>query len=406
MEIRNTRGAGHWLAVATLAATATAAAIGAQAQKRYDVGASDTEIRIGNTMPYSGPASAYGTVGRAAAAYFRKINAEGGIHGRTITFISLDDAYSPPVAVAQTRKLVEQEKVLMIFGPLGTPTNAATQKYLNLKKVPQLFVNSGAHRWGDPQKFPWTMGWNVSYVTEGRIYAQQILANQPLAKVAVLYQNDEYGKDIVRGFLEGMGDKAKSMVVAQASYEVSDPTVDSQIISLKSSGADTLLDFSQPKFAAQAIRKTAAIGWQPVHYLANVSNSVAAALKPAGLAHAKGIISATYLRDPTDARGSPEESAFAAFMKQYYPEGDPTDALNVTGYSMAQTLVQVLQQAGDDLSRANIMKQAASLDMALPMLYPGIRVKTGPDNFYPITQMQLVRFNGTRYEPFGGVLGQ
>lgn len=402
MEIRNIRRAGRWLAVAALAA----GALGAQAQKRYDAGASDTTIRIGNTTPYSGPASVYGTVGKTAAAYFRKINAEGGIHGRKIEFISLDDAYSPPVAVEQTRKLVEQEKVLLIFGPLGTPNNAATQKYLNLRKVPQLFVSSGAQRWGDHRLYPWSMGWNPTYVTEGRIYARQILASQPGARVAVLYQNDEFGKDSLRGFLEGLGDKAKSVVVAQASYEASDPTVDSQIISLKSSGADTLLNFSQSKVAAQAIRKMAAIGWQPAHYLSNVSNSVAAVLRPAGPEHAKGIVSATFLRDPSDGRDSPEVRDFAAFMKQYYPEGDASDILNVTGYSMAQTLVQVLTQAGDDLTRANLMKQAASLDMALPMLYPGIRLKTGPGNFYPITQMQLVRFDGTRFEKFGDVLGQ
>lgn len=401
MQTRDIRKAGRWLAVAALAGSALLA----QAQKRYDPGATDTTIKIGNTMPYSGPASVYGTVGKSAAAYFRKVNAEGGIGGRKIEFVSLDDAYSPPVAVEQTRKLVEQQKVLLIFGPLGTPTNAATQKYLNIKKVPQLFVSSGAERWGDHRQFPWSIGFNPTYVTEGRIYAAHILASQPDAKVAVFYQNDEFGKDIVRGFLDGLGDKARSMVVAQASYEVSDPTVDSQIISLRSSGADTLMNFSQPKFAAQTIRKMAAIGWKPAHYLTNVSNSVAAVLKPAGAEHAKGILTATYLRDPSDARDTPEGRDFAAFMKQHYPEGDPNDALNVTGYSMAQALVQLLTQAGDDLTRANLMKQAASLDMTLPMLYPGIRLKTGPDNFYPIRQMQLVRFDGTGYEKFGDVLG-
>ncbi|MDM0017625.1 ABC transporter substrate-binding protein [Variovorax saccharolyticus] len=402
MQTRDIRRAGRWLAVAVLAGSALLA----QAQKRYDPGATDTTIKIGNTMPYSGPASVYGTVGKSAAAYFRKVNAEGGIGGRKIEFISLDDAYSPPVAVEQTRKLVEQQKVLLIFGPLGTPTNAATQKYLNIKKVPQLFVNSGAERWGDHRQFPWSIGFNPTYVTEGRIYAAHILASRPDAKVAVLYQNDEFGKDIVRGFLDGLGDKAKSVVVAQASYEVSDPTVDSQIISLRSSGADTLMNFSQPKFAAQTIRKMAAIGWKPAHYLTNVSNSVAAVLKPAGAEHAKGILTATYLRDPSDGRDTPEGRDFAAFMKQYYPEGDPNDTLNVTGYSMAQALVQLLTQAGDDLTRANLMKQAASLDMTLPMLYPGIRLKTGPDNFYPIRQMQLVRFDGTGYEKSGDLLGQ
>ena len=401
MQTRDIRRAGRWLAVAVLAGSALLA----QAQKRYDAGATDTTIKIGNTMPYSGPASVYGTVGKSAAAYFRKVNAEGGIGGRKIEFISLDDAYSPPVAVEQTRKLVEQQKVLLIFGPLGTPTNAATQKYLNIKKVPQLFVSSGAERWGDHRQFPWSIGFNPTYVTEGRIYAAHILASRPDAKVAVLYQNDEFGKDIVRGFLDGLGDKAKSVVVAQASYEVSDPTVDSQIISLRSSGADTLMNFSQTKFAAQTIRKMAAIGWKPAHYLTNVSNSVAAVLKPAGAEHAKGLLTATYLRDPSDARDTPEGRDFAAFMKQYYPEGDPNDTLNVTGYSMAQALVQLLTQAGDDLTRANLMKQAASLDMTLPMLYPGIRLKTGPDNFYPIRQMQLVRFDGTGYEKSGDLLG-
>jgi len=401
MQTRDIRKAGRWLAVAALAGSALLA----QAQKRYDPGATDTAIKIGNTMPYSGPASVYGTVGKSAAAYFRKVNAEGGIGGRKIEFISLDDAYSPPVAVEQTRKLVEQQKVLLIFGPLGTPTNAATQKYLNIRKVPQLFVSSGAERWGDHRQFPWSIGFNPTYVTEGRIYAAHILASRPDAKVAVLYQNDEFGKDIVRGFLDGLGDKARSMVVAQASYEVSDPTVDSQIISLRSSGADTLMNFSQTKFAAQTIRKMAAIGWKPAHYLTNVSNSVAAVLKPAGAEHAKGLLTATYLRDPSDARDTPEGRDFAAFMKQYYPEGDPNDTLNVTGYSMAQALVQLLTQAGDDLTRANLMKQAASLDMTLPMLYPGIRLKTGPDNFYPIRQMQLVRFDGTGYEKFGDLLG-
>ncbi|MDM0028765.1 ABC transporter substrate-binding protein [Variovorax saccharolyticus] len=402
MQTRDMRRAGRWLAVAVLAGSALLA----QAQKRYDAGATDTTIKIGNTMPYSGPASVYGTVGKSAAAYFRKVNAEGGIGGRKIEFISLDDAYSPPVAVEQTRKLVEQQKVLLIFGPLGTPTNAATQKYLNIKKVPQLFVSSGAERWGDHRQFPWSIGFNPTYVTEGRIYAAHILASRPDAKVAVLYQNDEFGKDIVRGFLDGLGDKAKSVVVAQASYEVSDPTVDSQIISLRSSGADTLMNFSQTKFAAQTIRKMAAIGWKPAHYLTNVSNSVAAVLKPAGAEHAKGLLTATYLRDPSDGRDTPEGRDFAAFMKQYYPEGDPNDTLNVTGYSMAQALVQLLTQAGDDLTRANLMKQAASLDMTLPMLYPGVRLKTGPDNFYPIRQMQLVRFDGTGYEKFGDLLGQ
>lgn len=404
MAKRKMAAVGRWLAAAGLAGLACLA----QAQKAYDTGASDSEIKIGNTVPYSGPASAYGTVGKAAAAYFRKVNAEGGINGRKIRFVSVDDAYSPPMTVEQTRKLVEQEQVLLIFAPLGTASNAATQKYLNMKKVPQLFVSSGAHRWGDPEHFPWTMGWNVSYLTEGHIYARHILANRPQAKIAILYQNDEFGKDMLRGFLDGLGDKGKALVVAQASYELSDPTVDSQMISLKSSGADTLVDLSTPKFAAQAIRKAAAIGWKPVHYLANVSSSVTAVLKPAGLDNAKDILSAAFVRDPSDPRwqGTREQADFAAFMKQYYPEGDASDALNVTGYSMAQTMVQVLRQAGDNLTRANIMKQAASLDMTLPMLYPGIKLKTSPTNFHPLAGMQMVRFNGSGYDPVGGVIGQ
>lgn len=392
---------------AGMAALALTALSSAQAQKKYDTGATDTEIKIGNLVPYSGPASAYGTVGRAAGAYFDKINAEGGINGRKIKYLSLDDAYSPPRAVEQTRKLVEQDEVLLMFAPLGTASNLATQKYLNAKKVPQLFVSSGAHRWGDYKNFPWTIGWNVSYHAEGIIYAQHILANRPQAKIAILYQNDEFGKDMLRGFLEGMGDKAKTMVVTQVSYELSDPTVDSQMVSLKSSGADTFINLSTPKFAAQAIRKAAEIGWKPTQYLANVSNQMTAVLKPAGLENATGIISAAYIRDPAETRwqNTKEYKDFVDFMKKYYPEGDPTNSLNVIGYSMAQTLEQVLKQAGNDLTRANIMKQAASLDMTLPMLYPGVNVKTGPTDFYPIEKMQLIRFNGASYDNLGNVLG-
>ena len=393
----------------TVAAIALAGlAFGACAQKKYDTGASDTEIRIGNFVPYSGPASAYGTVGKAAGAYFDKINAEGGINGRKITYLSLDDAYSPPRAVEQARKLVEQEEVLVLFAPLGTPSNTAIQKYMNAKKVPHLFVSSGAHRWGDYKNFPWTMGWNVSYHTEGRIYAQYILANSPKAKVAILFQNDDFGKDMLKGFMDGMGDKAKGMVVAQSSFELSDPTVDSQIVTLKASGADTFVNLSTPKFAALAIRKLADIGWKPTHYLANVSNSVTAVLKPAGFENASGIISAAYIRDPVEARwqNSKEFKDYFDFMKKYFAGGDPVNSLNVIGYSMAQTMVQVLRQAGDNLTRANVMKEAANLNMTLPMLYPGITVKTGADDFYPIEGMQMIKFNGAGYDPIGTVLGQ
>lgn len=395
------------VAAAVGTAMLTGLPFSAQAQKKYEIGATDTEIKIGNLVPYSGPASAYGTVGKAAGAYLDKINAEGGINGRKIKYISLDDAYSPPRAVEQTRKLVEQDEVLMIFAPLGTATNTATQKYMNARKVPQLFVSSGAHRWGDHKNFPWTIGWNVSYHSEGRIYAQHILGNRPHTKIAILYQNDEFGKDMLRGFLDGLGDKAKSLVIAQSSYELTDPTVDSQMVTLKSSGADTFINLSTPKFAAQAIRKAAEIGWKPTQYLANVSNQVTAVLKPAGFENAAGIISAAYIRDPAETRwqGTKEHKDFVDFMKKYYPDGDPTNSLNVIGYSMAQTLVQVLKQAGDNLTRANIMKEAANLDMTLPMLYPGVNVKTGPEDFYPIEKMQMIRFNGASYDLVGNVLG-
>jgi ABC-type branched-subunit amino acid transport system substrate-binding protein len=392
-----------------LAATAFAAfATGAHAQKKYDEGASDTEIKVGNFVPYSGPASAYGTVGKSIGAYFDKINAEGGINGRKITYVSLDDAYSPPRAVEATRRLVEQEQVLLLHHTLGTPSNTAIHKYINAKKVPHLFLSSGAARWADPKNFPWTIGWNVSYHTEGSIYAQHILQTKPNAKIAILYQNDDFGKDYLKGFLDGLGDKAKTMVVSQASYELSDPTVDSQMVKLKGTGADTFMNFTTPKFAALAIRKAGEIGWKPTHYLANVSNQITAVLKPAGFENANGIISAAYLRDPAEARwkDAKETKDFVEFMKKYYPSGDPTDILNVIGYSAAQTLVQVLKQAGDNLTRENVMKQAASLNMTLPMLYPGIDVKTGPDDFSPIEKMQMIKFNGTSYENLGGVLGK
>ena len=379
----------------------------AQAQKKYDTGASDTEIRIGHIVPYSGPVSAYGTIGKATAAYFAKVNAEGGINGRRINFISLDDAYNPAKTVEQARKLVEQDEVLVLYGTLGTAHNLAIQRYMNAKKVPQLFVATGATRFGDPKSFPWTMGWQPTYQAEGRIYAQHILATKPAAKVAVLMQNDDFGKDFLKGFLDGLGDKARTMVVAQSTYEVTDPTIDSQMVSLKSSGADTFFNITTPKFAAQAIRKAAEIGWKPTQYLASVSISVAAVIKPAGPENALGVISATYMRDPADDmwKGVKEFEDYKAWFNKYYPTGDITDSLNVLGYSSAQTLEQVLRMAGENLTRENIMKQAASLNMALPMLYPGIDVKTSATDFHPIERMQLVRFNGTRYEPFGQVLG-
>jgi branched-chain amino acid transport system substrate-binding protein len=393
----------------TILALAVASfAIAASAQMKYDTGATDTEIKIGNFVPYSGPASAYGAVGKSASAYFDKINAEGGINGRKIKYLSLDDAYSPPRAVEQARKLVEQEEVLALFGTLGTPSNTAIQKYMNAKKVPQLFVSTGAHRWGDYKNFPWTIGWNVSYHTEARIYAQHILTSSPNAKIAILYQNDEFGKDMLKGFLEGMGDKAKTMVLAQSSFELSDATVDSQIVTLKGSGADTFINLATPKFAALAIRKVADIGWKPTHYLANVSNSITSVLKPAGLENATGILTAAYIRDPVETRwqGSKEYKDYFEFMKKYSPDSDATNSLNVIGYSMAQTMVQVLKQAGDNLTRANVMKEAANLDMTLPMLYPGIKVKTSATDFYPLEGMQMLKFNGSGFDPVGSVIGE
>jgi branched-chain amino acid transport system substrate-binding protein len=395
-----------WSASFALALGLTA--FGAHAQKKYDPGATDTEIKIGHLVPYSGPVSAYGTIGKTVVAYFTKINEAGGINGRKVNILSLDDAYNPAKTVEQTRKLVEQDEVLALFGPLGTSHNMAIQKYMNAKKVPQLFVATGATRFGDPQNFPWTMGWQPTYQAEGLIYAQHILANKPNAKIGILMQNDDFGKDNLKGFMDGLGDKAKTMVVASLTYEVSDPTVDSQLVALKASGADTFYSITTPKFAAQAIRKVAEIGWKPTQYLASVSVSVSAVLKPAGFENAVGVISAQYLRDAGDERwkDSKEVADFKAFMAKYYPAGDINDSLNAIGYSSAQTLEHVLRQAGDNLTRANIMKVAANMSLDLPMLYPGVNVKTAPDDFYPVERMQPVRFDGTRYVPMGPVLGR
>jgi branched-chain amino acid transport system substrate-binding protein len=393
------------LVVGTAAALAFA---NAHAQKRYDTGASDKEIKIGNIVPYSGPASAYGTIGKSMAAYFTKLNADGGVNGRTVTFISTDDGYSPPKTVEQARKLVEQDEVFAIVGSLGTTHNVAIQKYMNAKKVPQLFVSTGATRFGEIKDNPWTMGWQPTYQAEARAYAQHILQTRPNAKVALLVQNDDFGKDYLKGFTEGLGDKAKTLVVTQQTYEVTDPTIDSQIVSMKGAGADTLIILATPKFAAMTLKKAAEIGWQPLRYLSNVSQSVAAVLRPAGLEAAKGVISATYLRDPADpaTQQTKEYQDYAAVMKQYYPGGDPTEQLNVLGYTMAQTVVQLLKQAGDNLTRENVMTQAHNMKFTLPMLYPGVVIETSATNAYPMEKMQLIQFNGTRYEPIGSVFGQ
>jgi branched-chain amino acid transport system substrate-binding protein len=397
------------LVSATVIAGLALSASSALAQKKYDTGATDTEIKIGNTMPYSGPASAYGTIGKAAAAYFKKINDEGGINGRKINFISVDDGYSPPKTVEMARRLVEQDQVLLIWGPLGTPSNTAIQKYMNAKKVPQLFVYTGATKWNDPKNFPWTMGWQPNYQTEAAIYAKHILQTKPDAKIAVLYQNDDYGKDYLKGFEDGLGAKAKTLIVARASYETSDPTVDSQIVQLQGSGANVFFNITTPKFAAQAIRKIYDIGWKPVQYLNNVSASIGSVLIPAGLEKSVGIISTAYLKDHSDPAWKDDKGLndWRAFMAKYYPEGDLKDGGNVSGYGNAQTLVQVLKQCGDNLTHENVMKQAANLkNFESGVLLPGIKINTSAADFAPIESVQLARFDGKEWARFGEILGK
>jgi branched-chain amino acid transport system substrate-binding protein len=382
-------------------------ALPARAEKQYGPGVTDTEIKIGNTVPYSGPASSYGTIGKAEAAYFRMLNDQGGVNGRKINFISYDDAYSPPKTVEQVRKLVEEDGVLLMLAPLGTPTNSAIQRYLNQKKVPQLFVSTGATKWNDPKHFPWTMGWQPNYQSEGHVYAAYILEHQPGGKIGVLYQNDDFGKDYLKGVKDGLGDKAKSMIVVEAPYETTDPTVDSQIISMKSAGADVFVNTGIPKFAAQAIRKAAEIDWKPLHILSSVANSVGGTLKPAGMEHAKDIVSDFYLKGPTDLqwKDDPGYQQWIAFMDKYYPEGDKSDGFNVVGPCFCQTMAQVLKQCGDNLTRENIMKEAANLhDFTVPMLLPGIKINTSPTDFAPIKQIQMARFDRERWKLFGPVL--
>jgi branched-chain amino acid transport system substrate-binding protein len=374
---------------------------------QYGPGASDSEIKIGNTMPYSGPASAYGTIGKAEAAYFAMINEHGGINGRKINFISRDDGYSPPKTVELVRKMVEEDQVLLTFQILGTPPNTAVHSYLNDNKVPQLFVATGADKWNDPKHFPWTMGWQPSYRIEARIYGRYILKNLPNAKVAVLYQNDDFGKDYLTGLREGLGDKADKMIVASKTYETTDPTVDSQVVALQGSGADTFLLVAIPKFAAQAIRKVYDIGWKPTFFLTNVAASVGSVMKPAGFEKAAGIITSGYLKDPNDAQwqNSDAYKDWLAFMKKYYPGGSLADVNNVYGYSVAQTMVAVLKACGDNLTRDNVMKEAANIhDLQLPMLLPGIHLSTSPTDFAPIKQMHLQRFEGETWKLFGELL--
>jgi len=394
-------------ALAAIAGTAVfGPAAFAQAAK-YGPGASATEIKLGQTMPYSGPASAYGTIGRLHSAYFKMINDNGGVNGRKINLISLDDGYSPPKAVEQVRRLIEQDEVLALFQTLGTPSNSAIQKYVNAKKVPHLLLATGATKWGDPKNYPWTMGFNLSYQSEGVIYAKWLLKNKPAAKVAILYQNDDYGKDLLKGVKDGFGAAAAKMIVKEASYEVTDPTVDSQIISLQSSGADTFINITTPKFSAQAIRKAWDSGWKPLHIVNNVGASVGSVLVPAGLDKAVGLMTLQYYKDPNDPqwKDDPAMLEWRGFMGRYYRDGDPKDASNLYGYLTAQTMVQILKQCGNDLTRENVMKQAANLkSFKLPLLLPGMAIDTSPTDFYPIEQGQLARFTGQLWQGFGEVI--
>jgi ABC-type branched-subunit amino acid transport system substrate-binding protein len=394
------------IASAALAFLATSTS-GALAQKKYDTGATDTEIKIGNIMPYSGPASAYGVIGKTEQAYFNKINAAGGVNGRKINFVSYDDGYSPPKTVEQARKLVESDEVLFIFNSLGTPPNSAIHKYMNSKKVPQLFVATGATKWNDPQNFPWTMGWQPNYQSESRIYAKYLLKEKPDAKIAVLYQNDDYGKDYLKGLKDGLGAKAATMIIAEESYETTEPSVDNHIVKLKATGADVFVDITTPKFAAQAIKKIAEIEWKPLHILNNVAASVGSVIKPAGFENSQGIVSAAYLKDVSDPQWDNDAGMkeFLDFLAKDFPEGNKLDGSVIVGYAVAQTMVQVLKQCGDDLTRENIMKQAANLkNFRSEVLLPGVMINTGPADFAPISQLQLMRFKGEKWELFGDVV--
>ena len=395
------------LVAAAAAAFALSAGTALAAKKMYGPGVTDTEIKIGNIEPYSGPASAYGTIGKGIVAYFKMVNDNGGINGRKIDIVSVDDGYSPPKAVEQARKLVEQEQVLLIFQSLGTPSNTAIEKYMNAKKVPQLFVATGAGKWNDPKHYHWTMGWQPSYPGEAEIYAAWLLKNKPNAKIGILYQNDDYGKDYLGGFLKGLGKKAKTMVVAKESYEVSDPTIDSQIIKLKDSGADTFFNITTPKFAAQAIRKAYDSGWKPLQFLNNVSAAIGSVLKPAGFDKSIGLITTAYQMDYSDPqfKDDPAMKAWEAWMDKYMPDADKTNGNYIFAYNVSYTMAQVLKQAGNDLTRANVMKQAANLKkLKVPLLLPGITVDTSPTDYAPIQCEQLAKFDGKSWVLFGEVI--
>jgi branched-chain amino acid transport system substrate-binding protein len=398
---------GYGAVAGLMAATLFAGASALAQEKKYDVGASDTEIKIGNTGPYSGPNSIASSIPKTMTAYFKKINAEGGINGRKINFISYDDAFSPPKSVEQVRKLVEGDEVLAVFGTMGTAVNTAIEKYLNQKKVPQLFVIAGASKFNDPKNFPWTMGWQPTYKIEAQIYAKYLLKEKPDAKIAVFYQNDDSGKDYYAGLKEGLGDKAKSMIVADESFEITEPTIDSHIVKLKASGADVFFSFATPKFAAQAIRKVGELGWKPMYFLSNTSATIGGVIKPAGFEHAQGIISAAFMKDPTDARWNddPGMKKFDAFLKQYMPAADRSDAYVMYGYNTAQTMAAVLKNAGDNLTRENVMKQAANMkNIEIDGVPPGVLINTTPTNYAPVSQLQLMRIKGEAWELFGPVL--
>ena len=392
-----------------LALAAMLVSLGVQAsagEKKYGPGVTDGEIKIGNTSPYSGPASAFSMVAKAGEAYFRKINAEGGINGRKINFISYDDGYNPAKTVEQARKLVEADEVLLIFNSLGTPGNTAIQKYMNTKKVPQIFVSSGAAKWNDPKNFPWTIGWQPNYQVEARIYAAYILKNFPGKTIGVMYQNDDFGKDYVIELREGLGDQANKLIVIEASYETTSPTVDSQVVQIKTTNPDIFINISTPKFAAQAIKKIGELKWNPVHFLTNVSVSVGSVMKPAGYENGQDILSAAYLKDPKDPqwKNDPAMNEWRAFMTKWYPEGDQEDAATVFAYGIAKGLEQVLKQCKDDLTRENIMKQAASLNFEIGIYLPGTKIKTSPTDFAPLEQLQMMRFKGESWELFGPLM--
>ena len=399
---------GAWLQATVLSLLCLTADV-ALAEKRYGPGVTDAEIKIGQTMPYSGPLSAFGTMGRAETAYFDMINAQGGVNGRKITLLSLDDGYSPPKTIEQTRKLVESDEVLLLFSSFGTPPNTAAMKYLNAKGVPQLLIAATGMKWGDPKKQPWTMAFLPSQKTGTAGYVRYLLKERPDAKIAILNQNDDFGKDYVKALRDYLGPKADKMIVAEASYESTDASVDSQIATLKGSGADTLFSFASPKFAAQSIRKVYDIGWKPLHFIPYSATSVSSVLQPAGLDKSIGVISSAYVKDPTDPQWKSDAATkeWLAWMKKYYAQGDVADIFNVYASTNAQLLVHILKQCGDDLTRENVMKKAASLkDLELPMLLPGVKINTSATDYDPLKQLQLMRFDGREWVRFGEVVGQ